>query len=55
MWHILDEYTVYVFPNGIRRLSWNLPALTLRQLTEKYGKPFKVTYSYERVVKEGII
>lgn len=49
-----DTYTVYVFPNGVKRLSMNLAALTLRQLTQKYGKPFKVTYSYERVMEEGI-
>lgn len=54
MWNIYDTYTVYVFPNGVKRLSWNLPALTLRQLTEKYGKPSKVTYSYEQVMEAGI-
>lgn len=56
---IFDTYTVYVFPDshngrGVKRLSCNLAALTLKQLTLKYGKPTKVTYSYERVMQEGI-
>ena len=49
-----DTYTVYVFPNGVKRLSCNLAALTLKQLTQKYGKPIKTEYSYERVMEEGI-
>ena len=49
-----DTYGVYVFPNGIKRLSLNMAALTLRQLTLKYGKPIKTEYSYERVMQEGI-
>lgn len=49
-----SEYTVYVFPNGHKRLAFNLAALTLNQLTSKYGKPTKTTYSYERVIEEGI-
>lgn len=49
-----DTYTVYVFPNGAKRLSWNLAALTLNRLTLQYGKPIKTEYSYERVIEEGI-
>lgn len=49
-----DYYTVYVFPNGHKRLSMNLPGLTLKQLTLKYGVPIKVIYSYEQVCEEGL-
>lgn len=54
MYKTYDFYTVYVFPNGAKRLSMNLPGLTLKQLILKYGPPIKVTYSYEQVCKEGI-
>lgn len=50
----LDTYVVYVFPNGIKRLSWNMAALTLNRLILQYGKPIKTEYSYERVMEEGI-
>jgi hypothetical protein len=49
-----DTYTVYVFPNGVKRLSLNMAGLTLKQLTLKYGTPIKTKYSYERVMEEGI-
>ena len=54
MRQIHDNYTVYIFPNGHKRLGFNLPALTLKQLTLKYGTPTKTTYSYEQVEKENI-
>lgn len=47
-----DFYTVYIFPNGQKRLGMNLSGYELKQLTLKHGKPTKVTYSYERV-QEG--
>ena len=49
-----SEYIVYVFPNGYKRLGFNLAALTLNQLIMKYGKPTKTTYSYERVIEEEL-
>ena len=54
MHRTFDYYTVYVFPNGTKRLSMNLPGLTLKQLTLKYGAPTKTRYSYEQVEREGI-
>lgn len=49
-----ENYIVYVFPNGYKRLAFNLPALTLKKLILRYGTPTKTTYSYEQVVEEAI-
>lgn len=47
-----DFYTVYLFPKGPKRLGMCLSGYELNKLTRRYGKPTKVTYSYERVQEE---
>lgn len=47
-----DFYTVYLFPKGPKRLGMCTSAYELNKLTRRYGKPTKVTYSYERVQEE---
>lgn len=49
MIHTYYSYTVYVFPNGVKRLSLNLCGLELLQLTLRYGQPVKTVETSEEV------
>lgn len=44
-----DSYTVYLFPNGFKRLSLNLSGLELKQLILRYGQPVKIVETSEEV------
>lgn len=44
-----DKYTVYMFPDGYKRLGFNLSWYELKQLTLKHGTPIKTVESYEEI------